>query len=340
MKALVCTAVNKVEVMEYPMPDYQGKILIKVKYAGICGSDLGIYHGQHPRAKMPLITGHEFVGVIEAISDDVETDLKVGDHVTANPILYCGKCRACINGSYHVCESLGLVGIDCDGGMAEFVAVDEHSVYKIPEDLAWEKAVLIEPVAVIVHGIRMIEPRFFGSALVIGGGPMGLLAAMMLKNAGMSKVIMSEINPNRLKRAEQFGIITIDPSQTDVLEKVYELTNGDGVDTLVEASGSPYVSESITKLAQIRGKILMLSVFKEPSKIDLRDINFKEQTMIGTRVYSDMDFKDAIDYTYQYQDELQYVRSHVFSIDEGAQAYATADDGKTDAMKVVIKCGE
>lgn len=338
MKALVCTEPNKVEVMEKELPDYTGKVLIKVKYAGICGSDLSIFHGKHPRAKMPLVAGHEFVGEVAAVAEGLDTDLKPGDRVVVNPIYYCGRCRACMQGAYTVCNHLKLIGIDCDGGMAQYATAWPKNVMKLPEDLEWDLAALIEPVAVVMHGMRMLEPRFFGSAVVTGGGPMGILSAIFLRSAGMSQVIVSEVNEVRLARAAAMGFKTVNPSKCDVVQEILKLTGGEGADTLVEASGSPYVSKQVTEMVQPRGKILMLSVFKEPALVNLRDINFKEQHIIGTRVYNDLDFHDAIEFTRTHKADLRNVISHVFELDQGVEAFAAASGGGTDAMKVVIHC--
>lgn len=160
MKALVWTGKGQVEVRERPIPDTAGKVLIRVAYAGICGSDLGVYQGTHPWARAPLIMGHEFSGVVEAIGEGVITQLKLGDRVTVDPLICCGKCRACLSGNAHVCRTLRLYGTDCDGGMAEYAAVTENCIYQLPEGIDMKLAAVVEPTAVVMHGLRMLRRPF------------------------------------------------------------------------------------------------------------------------------------------------------------------------------------
>jgi 2-desacetyl-2-hydroxyethyl bacteriochlorophyllide A dehydrogenase len=340
MKALVCTDVKTVQPKEIEIPDYKGKILIKVMYAGICGSDLTIFFGKHPRAKLPLILGHEFCGIVEDIGDGADTDLKKGDHVVVNPLVNCKKCRACLAGEFHVCRNLRLYGIDCAGGMAEYSAVGNEQIHMIPKNMPWDIAALVEPVAVALHGMRQLAPKYYGSVLVCGGGPMGIFIAQMLRHAGMAQVIISEVNPHRIARAEKMGFITINPKWTDITAKIMSLTDHEGVDVLVEASGNAFSASVMTALTAPKGKILILSVFKEPAAIDLRNINFNEQQLIGTRVYTSLDFSDAISYTDTHREELREVISHCFSLDEGEQAFQIAMDHQGDVMKVLFHCAK
>ena len=337
MKALVWTNKELVEIKERELPDYSGKVLIKVAYAGICGSDVSVYMGKHPRARIPLVMGHEFTGTVEAIGEGVDTPLAVGDHVVVNPLYYCGRCRACLSGNTHVCRSLRLFGTDTDGGMAEYAAIPEKNILKLPKDMPLKTATLIEPVAVVIHAFRMIKKPFYGSAAVIGLGPMGLLSALMLKEAGVSSLWCIETNPERAERGRALGLEVIDPISCDTVEYIRERTDGEGVDILVEASGSAAAAKSMTAIAGVRAEILLLSVFKEPAAIDLRTVNFAEQTIIGSRVYTGVDFKDAIDYTNKHADMLSPVISHVRPLDEAQSTFSEIVSGKTNTMKVLLE---
>ncbi len=340
MKALVWIEKEKVVMEERPMPDYSGKVLIKVAYAGICGSDVSIYLGKHPRAKTPLVMGHEFTGTVCAIDEKVNTTLKIGDRVVVNPLYFCGRCRACLNGNTHVCKTLRFYGIDTDGGMAEYAAIPESCLLKLPEELDFKLATLIEPTAVVVHGLRMIKKMFHGSAAVIGLGPMGLLSALMLKDSGVSKLFCVETQQARIEMAKSLGLDVINPLTDDVKEYIYANTEDEGVDILVEASGSPAAAKMMTDITGVRGEILLLSVFKEPSAIDLRAINFKEQQIIGTRVYTGLDYKDAIDYLKSFGEKLAPVISHVLPLEEGQEVFQEIISGKTNTMKVLLKVSD
>ena len=337
MKALVRTDKELVEVKERELPDYAGKVLIKVAYAGICGSDVSVFLGKHPRAKTPLVMGHEFTGTVEAIGEGVETPLAVGDKVVVNPLYYCGRCRACLSGNTHVCRTLRLYGTDTDGGMAEYAAIPEKNILKLPADMPLKIATLIEPVAVVIHGFRMVRKQFYGSAAVIGLGPMGLLSALMIKNSGVSSLWCVETNPERAAHARALGLEVIDSLSCDAVEYIRERTDGEGVDILVEASGSAAAAKSMTAIAGVRAEILLLSVFKEPAAIDLRTINFAEQTLIGSRVYTGVDFKDAIDYVNKHREMLAAVISHVRPLEAAQETFKEIVSGKTNTMKVLLE---
>lgn len=336
MKALVWKGKNEVKVEERAIPNYQGKVLVKTAYAGICGSDIGVYMGTHPRAKAPLIMGHEFSGTVEAISEDLQTTLKVGDRVVANPLYYCGKCKACLSGNTHVCKSLRLYGTDTDGGMAEYVAIPEDCLIKLPDTIDLKLAAVVEPVAVVVHGLRMIKKDFYATACVTGLGPMGLLSALMLREAGISRLFAVEANEQRAAYGRELGLEVINPKE-DVSQYILERTEQEGVDVLVEASGSAAVAETMTDYVAVRGEILLLSVFKHPATVDLRAINFKEQKLIGTRVYTKRDFKDAVSFVDTHKELVKAVVSHTFPLDEGADVFKEITSGNTNMMKVLFE---
>lgn len=337
MKALVWTDTQMVQLQQREVPDYRGKILIKVAYAGICGSDVSVYLGKHPRAKAPLVMGHEFCGTVEAIGEGAVTTLRPGDRVVVDPLYYCGSCRACLAGNTHVCRSLRLYGTDSDGGMAEYAAIPADCVLKLPDDLSLETAALIEPTAVVIHGLRMIKKPFYGSAAVIGLGPMGLLTALMLRSAGVSRLWCVEVNPERIAYARSLGLEVIDSTAQNPVEVITDLTDGEGVDILVEASGSRPAAAMMTDLAGVRAEILLLSVFKDPAAVDLRAINFKEQSLVGCRVYTKLDFKDAIDYVHRNSELVSRVISHVKPLEEGQAVFQDIISGHTNTMKVLLQ---
>lgn len=340
MKALVWTEKEKVVMQERAMPDYTGKVLIKVAYAGICGSDVSIYLGKHPRAKTPLVMGHEFTGTVAAIDKNINTNFVVGDKVVVNPLYFCGRCRACLVGNTHVCKTLRFYGIDTDGGMAEYAAIPESCLLKLPEDMDLKLATLIEPAAVVVHGLRMIKKMFHGSAAVIGLGPMGLLSALMLKDSGVSKLFCIETNAQRIEMARALGLTVLNPLTENVTDYIHANNDNEGVDILVEASGSAAAAKMMTEITGVRGEILLLSVFKEPAAIDLRTINFAEQKIIGTRVYTGLDYKDAIDYLNKDGEKLAPVISHVKPLEEGQEIFQEIISGQTNTMKVLLKVSD
>lgn len=267
-----------------------GDALIKVAYSGICGSDVGIYSGTHPRAKAPLILGHELVGEIVELPTGYQGELRVGDAVTVNPLLFCGKCTPCQTGNSHVCRSLGLTGIDKDGSFAEFVKVKVSQIVRLPVGMSPEHGAIVEPVAVAVHAIRRSAMKLGDFVLVIGGGPIGFLIAAVAKFAGAREIVVIEPNAFRRTVIDKLGVITLALEESD---KVMELTNYDGADIVFEAAGVPGTIESAVKYCKIRGQIVNAGVFKHPAPVDLQRVNFAELDIIGTRVYSQEAFRAA-----------------------------------------------
>lgn len=157
MKTLVYAGPGKVEVQEKPFPELRpGQVRIKVHYCGICGSDIGIFSGKHPRAKAPLVLGHEFIGIIEETAEDSKK-FKKGDRVAPYLLLSCGECFACANGIPHVCDTLKLIGIDVDGGIAEFICCDEDVLFKLDDGITDKAAAVIEPLAVIIRTMHQAD---------------------------------------------------------------------------------------------------------------------------------------------------------------------------------------
>jgi threonine dehydrogenase-like Zn-dependent dehydrogenase len=194
MKAMVLTEWEKLELKDTPLPELaEDEALIKVKYAGICGSDVHIFTGHHPTAKAPVILGHEFVGTVMKINSRKSLKFKIGDRVVAEPLISCGVCEACLAGNGHVCKNLKLLGIHTDGAFAEYVKVSVAKIIPVADHLSDRVAALTEPFAVGFHVNQRADLKNGDTALVIGGGPIGLIVGMVAKVSGASKVIFSEI---------------------------------------------------------------------------------------------------------------------------------------------------
>ncbi|MBK9745174.1 MAG: zinc-dependent alcohol dehydrogenase family protein [Chloroflexi bacterium] len=231
-------------------------VLIRVRAAGICGTDLHIFKGEY-EATYPLIPGHEFSGEVVAVGAHVR-NFQVGDRVTADPNIPCNKCDYCQRNEPNQCRDLRAIGVTRSGGFAEFVVVPEGNTFHIG-DMSYSAAALIEPLACVVWGLKQVEVQPGDSALVIGAGPMGVLVAQSLRSAGAARVVVSDVVPWRLEMAERLGAsatVVADPGQAAKLKAIAP----DGFEIVVDATGIPAVLESTFAYVKPRGKVWVFGV--------------------------------------------------------------------------------
>lgn len=337
MKALVYKGPKKVEVENVELNKKESdSIKIKVKYCGVCGSDIGIYLGTHPRAKAPLVLGHEFLGIVQ----EDGKKFKKGDRVVAYPLISCGNCTPCREGNEHVCETLGLIGIDVDGGIREEFYVNEDVLFKVPDKESDKAASVIEPLAVIIRAINQAKFRPRDKVAIIGAGPIGILTGIAVKNFGAENVIISDVSEKRLKVAKELGLTTVNVSEENLNDVILDVTNGDGADVTFECSGSESSAIEITKITKISGTICMLSVHKQAHKVDLRELNFKEQTIIGSRVYTKREFEKAVNYSEVIESDLEKVVTHIIPLSESEKVFDLIADTNNGTIKVLIDCSK
>lgn len=338
MKALSLVTKGQVKLLDMPRPEPDpGHVLIRVAYAGICGSDLSILGGKHPRAKPPLVMGHEFSGTVARIPDTGANALAVGDAVTVYPLLSCGECYVCEMGLPHVCRDLKLLGIDTNGAFAEYVLADQNAVLRIPEQLSARVAALVEPLAVCIHAARMSRLQVGDAVVVTGAGPIGLLMAQVAHAAGAGQVIVTEVAPVRIEGARNMGLTVLDASDAHCVSRAIEPTGGRGADIVFEATGHASVAADLMRLVRIRGQIVQVGIFKEPVALDLRTLNFHEVDLIGSRVYTKQDFAAAIELAASGKLDLEACISHVLPLSSGAEGFVAA--GSAESLKVLFEIG-
>jgi (R,R)-butanediol dehydrogenase/meso-butanediol dehydrogenase/diacetyl reductase len=323
---------DRIEPVEVPVPGVgPGEALVRVDACGFCGSDIGIISGVHPRATFPLTVGHEFCGRVEALHTNGSA-LKKGDFVTLYPLIFCGECLPCRTGNPHVCRTLRLYGFDQDGGMAEYVSVPAKSLIKLPEGMSPLVGVLIEPLAVAVHGVSRAPLDGVRTAVVIGAGPIGLLTALVARARGIEHVVISDVLPSRLKLAAELGLSAFAAGE-QLTQHVHEMTDREGADLLFECAGAPGSARDMTSLVRSRATIVNLGVFKKPVPVDMQAVNFKELTILGSRVYSRRDFDDAVQLATTLP--LQRIVTHSFPIREVKSAFSCFEQGN-GVCKVVV----
>lgn len=290
MKAILFEGPDTVAMREIDEPKLKdGYVKIKVAYAGICGGDINIYHGTHPRAKAPLVMGHELSGTVV----EGHPTLEAGTPVTVNPLICCGHCEPCKTGNEHVCETLKLLGIDANGAMAEYILAPIERVVALPEGVDLRTGALIEPIAVAVHTVRDTGYVPGDSAVIFGAGTIGLCLAITLRSFGCTKLTVVEPNDFRRNLASEMGFDTINSVDEDVVAAVKARTNGSGADNVYDCAGHQSVADVLFDVVKVRGTIVIVAGYKKKPELNLIQGMFKEFKILFVRVYRDKDFRIA-----------------------------------------------
>lgn len=335
MKAAYYTGKEKFEIRDIvPPKPGPGEVAVKVAYCGICGTDLHIFHGKmDARVNPPGIIGHEMSGTVAELGEGV-TGWKVGDKVVVRPLDWCGECPACRAGHSHICMKLKFMGIDSIGALQERWNVKARTLYKVPEGLSLRTAALIEPLAVACHDVRIAELKKDEFALVMGGGPIGILIALVARAAG-ARVLISEINPYRIDFARKAGFEVINPQEKDLAEAVNAATGGAGADVVFEVTASEYGAGIMTELARTRGRIVAVGIYSQPPKVNLHRFFWRELRLFGARLYEAEDYEKGLALAATLG--LEPLITAVFDLDDIQKAYESLN-GNATTMKTMIKC--
>ncbi|MDE3075477.1 MAG: alcohol dehydrogenase catalytic domain-containing protein [Chloroflexota bacterium] len=315
-----------VETRPNPVPA-SGEVVLSMGYVGLCGTDLHIVEGSHPRAAFPLVLGHELLGT--ALSGQYE-----GRLVVVDPLISCGSCSACQLGESHVCEQLRLIGIDRDGGLAERLAVDARRLHVVPEGLSPEMAALAEPLAVAVHAMRRSAVQVGDGVVVLGAGPIGLLLAACARQAGARQVMVLEPASGRRQLASEMGLQVIDPQAP--VEDLRARTHGWLADVAFDAAAAPPVAALLTQMVRPGGQVMLVGAYSRPAEVDLQAAVFRELTMRGSRVYQPRDIDTALSLLATGNLGLAGLVSDIVLLEETASAIDRLARG--DAMKVLVDC--
>lgn len=295
MRAAVLKNWLDLELTDIPVPvPNENEALIKVKLAGVCGSDITVYRGKHMTATVPTVLCHEILGTIETLPEGYAGPFKVGQRVLMNPIISCGECSACKRGLTHVCENLKLLGIHTDGGFAEYTKVGVDKLVALDENIPDDVAILGEPFAVGYHIMVRSQIQPGDTVFISGGATVGLYIAVFAKAWGASRVIISEINEPRRQFVESMGIETINPAQTDAMDLMREVTGGGGFDVVYDTSGAASCVLQMPDLCRCGGKMLSLGLSGDAYQFIIGKVSFKEITLIGNRLYSQEDFEKGV----------------------------------------------
>ena len=293
MNALVYYGPGDIRLEQRPIPTpANGEVLIKVRAASICGSDLGAYRLEHvsDRWQPPLVLGHEFSGEIAGLGEGVR-NFSLGERVTANPLLYCGNCYYCKHGQINLCpnrHSLGtsIGGVRHDGAMQEYLTIRASAVIPLLEGVNYTQGALMEPLAVSFCAAKMGDVGEGERVAIVGAGPIGLMMLKFLKASGNKQVFVSDVLASRLAFAKSIGADEVIDGHTDVVSSVKGLTEGVGVDRVIVAAGVPGILEQSLQMVRSGGSIVLVALVHQKAQVDLIPIVTRQISLLGSYMFT------------------------------------------------------
>ncbi|MDR1874500.1 MAG: Zn-dependent oxidoreductase [Synergistaceae bacterium] len=334
MKAIYVREPHSLEIVELPEPAAgAGEVLVRVGAAGICGSDMHIYHGTNPLAKYPRIIGHEFAGEIVAMGPGVG-GLSVGDHVAVDPVTSCGTCYPCSIGRRNVCTKLSVFGVHRDGGMTGFVAVPAAGAHVVPRDWSWKKAAMVEPFSIAANVLSRTQCTEKDRVLVMGAGPIGLTVLMGAVLTG-ARVAVADVLDSRLEVARELGAErVVNGGRMDLEREMADWTDGEGVPLIVDAVCIPAIFPSLLRMASPAGRVAHLGFSETPSPVVPLEITKKELSIVGSRLNCNM-FPRVIEWFGKGIDPEKLV-SHVFPFTQARDAFRLIEEKPLETCKVLL----
>jgi L-iditol 2-dehydrogenase len=347
MRAAVLVAPNDLRVLEKPVPTpEQGEVLVKVAMCGTCGTDLKIQ--AHPFPNQPpfgeFTPGHEWTGTVVALGPTVD-EFGVGDRVAIEAHKGCGRCENCVLGMYTACLNYGNVakghrtsGFTTDGGFAEYVVHHINALYRLPEGVSWEDAVLVTTAGTGLYGLDAVGGFIAGqSVAIIGPGPVGLMTVQVCKALGADQVVLVGTRAARLELGSKLGAgLTINAREQDAISAIKELTNGQGVDLAIEASGALDAPQQCVEIVKRGGKILFLAFYPERVTFDLSKAVREDVTLYTTRGEGGGNVKRALSLVAQGKLRGRDLVTHRFPLDQIQEGFRVVREREGDPIKVVF----
>jgi len=317
----------EVERISNPRP-LSKEALVKVGRAGICGSDLVTLASGRPK-ELPRILGHEFAGTLHELGGNTSYPFKPGDRVVAEPISGCGKCRSCRNGQYNVCNKRVILGVEVDGVFAQYVRVPLENLLKIPDEVSFEEAALVQPVAVAVHAFRRTAFQGGCTAAVLGAGPIGALLCLLARASGGTTVVVSEPNPFRRELMKNLGFPAIDPIAEDLVAVAFShLNRGDeGFDVVFDAAGSTNSIQQATEMTRVRGQVMMVATYHGNPKLGIMSARKREVDLLTTRAHIFDDFRASLNLISSRQLDVRPLITNKIGLDEVPDAFDALSSG-------------
>ncbi|QPC83354.1 zinc-dependent alcohol dehydrogenase family protein [Phototrophicus methaneseepsis] len=336
MKAIVFPDVEQTTVQDVDRPSCgPDDVLVKVVSAGICGTDLHIFRGEY-MSSFPLTPGHEFHGEVVEVGDRVQR-FRVGDRVTVDPNLYCGKCENCLNQHFNHCLNMDIIGVNRSGAFAEYVVAPERACYALPAQMSAKQATFVEPLACVVYALQRMHVNPADRVLIVGVGPMGLLLVQALRHSGASLIAVMDKQPHRLEMAQSMGANAAVVAN-DQQDKNLKALSPQGFDVVIDATGVPAVIENAFRYLKPRGQFLQFGVapIGQTIQISPYDIFRNDWKIIGSFALC-YTFQPAIDWLANGVIDVEPLVSHCVPLDDFAEALDMFARGQT--LKVHLDIG-
>lgn len=333
----VMTAPHQITFREVDIPELgPDQVLVKIKRIGVCGSDIHVFHGQHPYTSYPVTQGHEVSGCIAKLGQYV-TGFEVGQKVTIEPQVFCGRCHPCLHGKYNLCENLKVMGFQTTGTASEYFAVDASKVTPIPQEMSYDDGAMIEPLAVAVHAAKRYEDLKGSKVVVLGAGPIGILIAQTVKALGASQVLVTDISDMRLDLAKQLGAdFVVNTAKEDYATELVRAFGPDKADVVYDCAGNDITMNAAIQNGRKGSTIILVAVFAKMANVDLAKLNDSELDLNTTMMYRHEDYVDAIRLVNEGKIQLKPLQTAHFAFEDYQKAYEFIDANRELTMKVII----
>lgn len=341
MNALVLSEYRRFTLEDVRIPVFSAtEVLVQVAACGICGSDVHGYDGSSGRRIPPIIMGHEAAGIVAAVGSEVRT-VALGDRVTFDSTVYCGTCEFCTRCEVNLCDSRQVVGVSCGeyrraGAFAEYIAVPEYIVYRLPDSLSFADAAMLEAVSVALHAVGISRIAGGETALVIGAGMIGLLTMQAARNAGCSRVLVADVDATRLKMAAALGADeTLLASEAELTGEILRLTSGRGVDVVLEAVGRGETVATAIDCVRKGGRVTLVGNIASQVTIPLQKVVTRQIRLQGSCA-SAGEYPEAIELVSSGKIQVSPLISAVAPLSEGPQWFERLYAREPNLMKVIL----
>ena len=333
----VMTAPGEIVFRDVPTPTPgPDQVLVKMMRIGVCGSDIHVYHGEHPFTSYPVTQGHEVSGAVAGFGKNV-TGFTLGQKVTVEPQVFCGKCYPCRHGKYNLCESLKVMGFQTTGAASEFFAVDASKVTPLPDEMSFDEGAMIEPLAVTVHAARRAGNLSGLKIAILGAGPIGILLAQSVKALGAAQVLITDVSDYRLRLAQTCGVdFAVNTRDRDFGEALVSAFGPDKADVIYDCAGNNTTINQAIRCARKGSTIILVAVFAGLASADLAVLNDHELDLNTTMMYRHEDYVDAIRLVSEGKIALRPLMSKHFAFKDYLEAYRYIDANRETTMKVII----